>query len=183
MTVLGNRATRVPQAGVGVGVLVTVGLAAVALGLVVGLSLRETMDGSSAAAQTTGRATAVSANLTDVWESGLAQQQAMREQVVVLETASEIPARTTAGLAQLAAIKGQSLLQARIEAGIAQRDALAQRQALVQNRIESGRAQSRAMTGTGAFLDAWTMRGRETSKHDDALTSSGLVQGAIISDA
>lgn len=180
MTVLENRAAPVQRTGVGIGVLATVGLVAVAVGLVVGLGLRETLGDPSAAGQTTERGTTVTAKLADVWESGLAQQRAMKEQAAALETASETSARTTAGLAQLAAVKGQSLLQNRIEAGIEQRAAMVRRQGILQNRIESGLAQSEAMTGTGVFHETWTMRGREMSNHVAALTSSGLVQGASI---
>ncbi|MGD2102966.1 MAG: hypothetical protein PVG83_12105 [Acidimicrobiia bacterium] len=182
MTVLGNRATPVQQTGAGIGVLATVGIVAVAVGLVVGLNLKETVSGASTAAQTTDRGTAVTAKLADVWESGLAQQQAMWDQAAALETAAEISARTAAGLAQLAAVKAQTPLQARIEAGIAQHDAITQPQALLQNRVESGLAQSEAIAGVSSFVDAWIMRGEETSNHVDVLTSSGLVQGASLSN-
>ena len=132
MTAVGRTETRVGVGGRRLGSHFVVGVVALAIGMAAAYGLErigETQQATAAQQTATSRGAAMTTNLSGLWESGLAQQAAMRDQT------------------------------------------------LIQGRVDSGLARD-AITSTAIVHDAWTMRGREMPNHFDALTTSGLAQGA-----
>lgn len=158
MTVLDKRSA----SGVdvrGIGRYLTVGVASVALGIGLGVGI----DRISAAENQTPahqamavRGAAVGEHLDSLWQSGLAQQHAIRD---------------------------AALLQGRVESGLAQQEAMFAEAHILQGRIESGLAQHDAVVSANSAKDAMQMRGAAMADHLDGLIESGkATQNALHGD-
>lgn len=146
MTVLERRAARARRAGAGLWPYLVVGAVALVVGMLAAYGLQRV---AATPQPATDRGAAATANLAGLWESGLAQQAAIHE---------------------------QHLLQGRMEAGLVQLTAIKEWHILLQGRIEAGLAQQQAIRGADGFRGAWTMRGKEMTRHVDDLFDSGLAQ-------
>ncbi|MGB8360263.1 MAG: hypothetical protein WCE80_02575 [Acidimicrobiia bacterium] len=128
MTVLERRAARARRAGVDLVPYLVVGAVALVVGMLAAYGLQQVGGAPEPTQAGADRGAAATVNLAGLWESGLAQQAAIHE---------------------------QHLLQGRIEAGLAQQQAIG---------------------GADGFGEAWTMRGEEMARHVDDLFHSGLAQ-------
>jgi hypothetical protein len=165
MTVLDERSTSLDErsaSGVdvkGITRYVIVGVLSAALGIGLGLGINRVTEArfqTPAQEAMAVRGAAVGEHLDSIWQSGLVQRQAIRD---------------------------AAQLQARIESGLAQQQAMFAEAQILQGRIESGLAQHDAIVSANSAKEAWKMRGAAMADHLDELIESGrATQQALYGD-